>query len=96
LQLKKPNKIEKIKTILYYLKDKNTRREKQEIQLLQVEKIQKKESRIRGKTTKNDSDRETRKKARFLPLLKKEEIKRKYRYCRSCKFNCRHCKTRTT
>jgi uncharacterized radical SAM superfamily protein len=33
--------------------------------------------------------------ARFLPLLK-EEIKENTGTARSCKFNCRHCKTRTT
>jgi hypothetical protein len=36
---------------------------------------EKKESRIRGKTTKMISDRGTRKMARFLPLLKKRRKK---------------------
>jgi hypothetical protein len=56
--------------------------------------IQEKKSRIRGKTTKMISDREDKKMARFLPLKKEDE--RKYRYCRSCKFNLRHCKNNLT
>jgi hypothetical protein len=48
----------------------------------------------RKQNTKDDkkmiSDRGQKKMARFLPLLKRNE--RKYRYCRSCKFNCRTAK----
>jgi hypothetical protein len=53
----------------------------------------KKKKQNTGKTTKMISDREDKKNGRFLPLLKRRN-KRKYRYCRSCKFNCRHCKTK--
>jgi hypothetical protein len=57
--------------------------------------IQEKKKAEYEKDKKMISDREDKKMARFLPLLKRRN-KRKYRYCRSCKFNCRHCKTRTT
>jgi hypothetical protein len=95
LQLKKPNKQEKTDNLS---EDKKILDEKkaQEIQLLDRKLIQeKKKAELRKDDKKMISDREDKKKmARFLPLLKRKQ--KKIQYCRSCKFNCRYCKTRTT
>jgi hypothetical protein len=84
LQLKKPNKIEKtrFKTILYYLKDKNTRREKatRDSIIAGRKLIQEK----RKQNTRKDDKKFLiggQENGTVSASTKKRRNKRKYRYC---------------